>query len=48
MKNNDGYLKPCNNPFKEKAEKLQKRAIIISIIIGILTAIIALIIVFLT
>lgn len=42
----ESYLKLCNNPFKEKAEKLEKRAIIVSIIIAGVIAVIALLIVF--
>lgn len=48
MKKTDGYLKLCNNPFKEKAEKLERRAILVSIIIAILMAIVVLIIVLLS
>ncbi len=46
MKKKESYLKLCNNPFKEKAEKLEKRAIVVSIIVSVVIAIIALIIVF--
>lgn len=46
MKKKESYLKLCNNPFKEKAEKLEKRSLLISIIAAGIVAIIALIIVF--
>jgi len=47
MKKNESYLKLCNNPFKEEAEKLEKRAIVVSIIIAGVVAVIALLFVFL-
>ena len=46
MKKNESYLKLCNNPFKEKAEKLEKRAIVVSIIIAGVVLVIALLILF--
>ena len=46
MKKKESYLKLCNNPFKEKAEKLEKRAIVVSIIIAVIVLAIVLLIVF--
>lgn len=47
MKKKESYLKLCNDPFKEKAEKLEKRALVVSIIIAGVVAVIALLFVFL-
>lgn len=44
----ESYLKLCNNPYKEKAEKLEKRAVVFSIIVSVVIAIIAVIFVFLS
>lgn len=46
MKKKESYLKLCNNPFKEKAEKLEKRTIVVSITIAVIVFVIALLIVF--
>ena len=47
MKKNDSYLKLCNNPYEEGARKVEKKAIVMSIIIAMLIAIITLIVAFL-
>ena len=47
MKKKESYHKLCNDPFKEKAEKLEKRALVVSIIIAGVVAVIALLFVFL-
>lgn len=47
MKKKDGYLKLCNDRFKEESEKLKKRAIVGSIMIAIIMLIVALLIVLL-
>lgn len=46
MKKKKSYLKLCNNPYKEKVEKLNRRVAISTIILTVVILIIALIAIF--
>ena len=46
MKKKKSHLKLCNNPYKEKAEKLERGVAIYSIILTVVILIIALLVIF--